>query len=268
MKELLDEIVMLYKYFNNENYTFFAIFLISIIFIFITEKDKKIKDFFVYYSIVIIAIIWNPICIYVLNKFINIGSMYRIYYMLPFCITIAYATTRLIEKNNKIFKKLIIMVAIVTIIIISGKCIFNKNNTIEVSNYYKLPDETVEVAYLISNDNETEYKKAIVPYGMSSQIRQVCTNVELVYSRIISNPKDENGNSLPHDTDDASNYPPVKNLNEGNVEYIVDLCNKSNVNYIVFNQATILSDNIEKYGWELYKQTLSYNIYRMVEKEK
>ena len=77
MKELLDEIVMLYKYFNNENYLFFVLFIISIIYISITEKNKKIKDFFVWYSIVVMFIIWNPLCIYILIKFINIGAMYR-----------------------------------------------------------------------------------------------------------------------------------------------------------------------------------------------
>ena len=181
MKELLNEIEILYKYFNNENYIFFAIFLISIIYIFSTEKDKKIKDFFVGYSILILIIIWNPICVYFLNKFINFGAMYRIYYMLPNCITIAYALTKIVEKNDNFIKRIVAVLGISVIIMLFGKSIFNQYTTVEVNNYYKLPDEVVQIAYLISGDKEIENKKAIVPYGMSSQIRQVCADIEMYY---------------------------------------------------------------------------------------
>lgn len=263
MKELLNEIEVLYKYFNNENYIFFVIFLISIIYIFSTEKDKKIKDFFVGYSIFILIIIWNPVCIYVLNKFINFGAMYRIYYMLPNCITIAYALTKIVEKNDNHIKKTIAILGMAVIIMFFGNSIFNQYTTVKVNNYYKLPDEVVQIAYIISGDKEIENKKAIVPYGMSSQIRQVCADIEMYYSRLVSNPKDENGNSLPHDTDDASNYPPVQNLNNGNVEYIAQICKESGTNYVVFSKSTILSEKMENYNFKLYSETENYTIYRL-----
>lgn len=262
MNELIEEIKMLYKYFNNENYLFFGLFLLSIIYIFSTEENKKVRDFFVVYSIFVLAIIWNPICIYIFNKMINIGSMYRLYYMLPTYISIAYAGTKIIEKNKKTLGKLFATILTVLVIILCGNCIFNESTTIKVSNYYKLPDESVEVAYAISKDTETTYKKAIVPYGMSSHIRQICADIELYYTRVVFNPKDENGNSLPHDSDDASNYPPVKNHNEGNVEYIVNLCKKSNINYVVFPKATLLTDKMENYNFSVYKETNEHIIYR------
>ena len=121
----------------------------------------------------------------------------------------------------------------------------------------------VQIAYIISEDEEIKNKKAIVPYGMSSQIRQVCADIELYYSRIVWNPKDEHGNSLPHDTDNASNHPPVKKLNEGDVKYIVDICKQSNTNYVVFSKATELTDEMENYDFELYNETQNYIIYRL-----
>lgn len=263
MSELIDEIKMVYSYFNDEDYVFFSLFLLSIVYIFITEKNKKVKDFFVFYSIFILAIIWNPICIYVLNKFINIGSMYRIYYMLPTCISIAYAITKLIENCKTTKTKLAALACTSILIVFFGNCIFNKFTTEKFSNFYKLPDETVAVAYLIAGDTETEEKKALVPYGMSSQIRQVCPEIKLYYSRIVSNPKDENGNSLPHDTDDPSNYEPVQRLNSGDVQYITNLCKKSNTNYIVFDKNIPLKDRPENFGFEIYAETEKHLIYRL-----
>ena len=265
MKELLEEIKMFYNYFNNENYLFFALFILSILYIFTTETNKKIKDFFVGYSIIILVIIWNPICIYFLNKMINIGAMYRIYYMLPTCITIAYSGTKFIENCNKNTHKIVSLAVFLIVIISYGECIFNPGTTIKVANYYKLPDESVEVAYLISTDEEVSYKHAIVPYGMSSQIRQVSPEILLYFSRLVTNPKDENGNDLPHDTDDASFYEPVVNHNNGNVEYIAEICEYSKINYVVFPKSTKLSQKMEDYGFEIYKQTQSYIIYRRIE---
>ena len=236
MSELIDEIKMVYSYFNDEDYVFFSIFLLSIIYIFITEKNKKVKDFFVFYSIFILAVIWNPICIYVLNKFINIGSMYRIYYMLPTCISIAYAITKLIENCKTTKIKLIAFASTSIFIVFFGNCIFNKLTTEKFSNLYKLPDETVAVAYLIAGDTETTEKKAIVPYGMSSQIRQICPEVKVYYS---------------------------KRLNSGDVEYITNLCKKSNTNYIVFDKNIPLQDNPEDFGFELYAETEKHLIYKL-----
>lgn len=264
--ELFDEISTLYKYFNNQNYIFFGIFLISIVYIFSIEENKKIRDFFVGYTIVIFLVIWNPLCIWVLNKFINLGSMYRIYYMLPLSITIAYTSTKIIENNMKI-KKFVSVLMICAIIIFLGNSIFNEYTVQDFSNFYKLPDETVEIAYIISGDEETDYKKAIVPYGMSSKIRQICANIQLVYSRIVYNNKDENGNASPVDSDDPSNYEPVQRLNSGDVKYIVNLCKKRNVNYVVFDKNTQLSDNMENFGYKLYAETQSYHIYRLEKNE-
>lgn len=268
MKDLLDEIQMLYKYFNDEKYVFFALFLLSIIYIFITEKNKKIKDFFVGFSVFILLVIWNPIGIYVLNKFINIGSMYRIYYMLPTCVSIAYALTLLIRSCHNKIEKFIVFTCSMILIPFFGECIFNETTTIKVNNLYKLPDDTVEVAYAIASDTETTDKKAMVPYFMSAQIRQVCPEIKLCYSRIIFNPKDENGNSLPHDTDDPANYEPVQNLNSGNVAYVTDYCKKQKANYIVFDKNVTLNDNIEKYGFKLFTETSNHKIYKIVSNDK
>lgn len=263
--ELLDEIKALFKYFNNGYYFFFIMFLVSIIFIFFKEKDKKKKYFFVGYSIIILLVIWNPVCIWVLNKFINLGSMYRIYYMLPTLITISYAITKFVEEFNSV-QKIFLVIIFGAGIVSFGTSIFNEYSMIKVDNLYKLPDETVEIAYAISDDEETEYKKAIVPYGMSSRIRQVRADIDLVYTRVVTPLYDENGKQLPSDSDDASNYEPVQKLNAGDVKYIVGLCKRTNTNYVVFQKATKLTEKMEDYGFKLFYETQNYNVYRLVEK--
>lgn len=266
MENLINEIKLLYKYFNNENYVSFALFLISILIIFKIENNRKIKDFFVAYSVFILFIIWNPLCIWVLNKFINFGSMYRVYFMLPTIFTIAYAFVKLIENENKI-KKFILVVCISVSIVLVGGCICDETNMIKVYNYYKLPDEEVKIAQLIGNDDTTEYKKAMVPYGMSSRIRQISPQIIMAYSRVVNNKSDENGNALPEDTDNPSNYEPVNIFNEGNVENIEKYCKENKINYLVVSKVAVLSEPVENRGFYLYEQTDNYYIYKRDVKE-
>lgn len=262
----IEKVKTLFKYFNNNNYVFFIIFVLSIIYIFLAEKDKKIKNFFTTYSILIMCIIFNPVAIMIFEKMINFSSIYRIYYMLPLCITIAYAGTKVIVQIKNRKKQYVLLIMIVGYIALVGNSIYNIYTTQKVSTLYKLPDEVIQVATIIKEDTQTECKRAIVPYGMSSQIGQVTSKIELLYTRVVTNEKDKNGNNAPVDTDDIKNCEPALKLSEGDIKYIAELANKSKYNYVVYYKHTPAKDEtrFEQYGFELMYQTPNYLIYRNI----
>lgn len=266
IKQTIEDIKTLFEYFNGDTIVFFILFIISVIYIWKTEKNKKTKDLFTWYVCLILIIIWNPICVKILNKFINFTSMYRLYYLLPINITIAVAATRFIENRKKMIYKLISLVAVLVIIVYFGNCIFDETSTIKTNNYYKLPDETVAVAEIIYNDDKFEEKRAVVPYGMSSQINQIYADIYLPYTRVVTNSGAATGEKLPADTDDASRYEPVINLDNGNVEYLGEFSKKHNLNYIVVSKNVVLTAPIENIGFEYYKETEEHIIYRKIEK--
>ena len=82
MEETVKNIKVLFEYFNGGQYLSFMVFIIATIYIWLTEKDKKIRDFFTWYTIIVLLIIWNPLAVSIFNKFINFSSLYRLYYML------------------------------------------------------------------------------------------------------------------------------------------------------------------------------------------
>ena len=127
-----------------------------------------------------------------------------------------------------------------------------------------MPDETVFAAEAIYKDDKYKDKKAIVPYGMSSQIQQIYSSIDLVYTRIVSNQLDENGKPSPSDTDNPGDNELIRKFNEGDTEYIVDFCNRENVNYIVFYDSTQLQRPLEELGFESIKSGCGVTIYRKV----
>ena len=66
-----EKVKTLFEYFNANDYMFFIIFVISIIYILFTEKEKKVKILLTAYSVIIMCIIFNPLAIKIFEKMIN-----------------------------------------------------------------------------------------------------------------------------------------------------------------------------------------------------
>lgn len=264
MEETVKNIKTLFEYFNGGQYLSFIVFIIATIYIWLTEKDKRIRDFFTWYTIIVLLIIWNPLALNIFNKFINFASMYRLYYMLPLYVTIAFAFTRFISNRKDIVLKCVYAFLIVVFI-----CFFSETNvfmspykkTYEYHNFYKLPDESVKVADIIYNDTTYKEKKAIVPYGMSSHIQQVHVSIDLLYTRIISSLTDEDGNPLPTDSDDPSGYGPIQKIKQGDTAYIDELCRNSRINYVVLEKDLKLQEPMENYDFKVLAKTDEHIVY-------
>lgn len=258
-----EKVKTLFEYFNANDYMFFIIFVISIIYILFTEKEKKVKILLTAYSVIIMCIIFNPLAIKIFEKMINFSSIYRIYYMLPLGITISYAATKLILEQKNKYIKAGLFIFVIGFIMLTGDSVY-KFTTVKVGTLYKLPDEVVQVATILAEDEKTEFKRAIVPYGMSSQIGQITAKVQLLYTRVVANEKDEEGNKSPVDTDDIKYCESALKLSQGDVEYIGNLANKSKYNYVVYPKHTPTKDNgsFENYGFELIYETENYWIFR------
>jgi len=258
MEETFKNIKTLFEYFNGGDYFAFGVFIVATVYIWITEKDKKIRDFFTWYTVIILLIIWNPFLVNILNEFINFSSLYRLYYMLPLYVTIAFAFTKFISNRSNVFYKSAAIIAVLVFILFFGETYVFMNpykETYFFNNLYKLPDETVKVADMIYNDDTYENKKAIVPYGMSSQIQQVHVSIDLLYTRLVSNPKDEDGNPMPTDSDDPAGYEPIQKIAEGDTAYIDQICKDNQINYVVLSKDLELQEPMENYNFRVLGKT-------------
>ena len=260
----IDNAKVLFNYFFNEVTMSLVLLCISLIYILVAEKDKKIKDIFFWYILLLILVIWNPIFIYFVGEFVNFGSMYRFYYMIPMYPIIAYTFTKIISSFNKNWVRLLGVIVICGIAIVFGRNVYDDWNLLKFNNFYKLPDDTVFVAETIYKDDKYKDKKAIVPYGMSSQIQQIYSSIDLAYTRIVSNHIDENGKLSPYDTDDPGDNELIRKFYEGDTEYIVDFCNRENINYIVFYDSIQLQRPLDELGFESIKSGCGVTIYRKV----
>lgn len=249
LEECINTIKSSYEQFLGSG-MYFALFLVSILYIFMKEKDKKKRILFIYFPIVIFAVITNPFFNLLSSVVFTVNTYYRLFWLLPLGIVIAYTAVLVVNEGKDKIEKIVIFVSLFVIIALSGKFYFDTKGTfVEFGNLYKLPDESVLVAQLIGIDEE-ENKKALVPGELTPYIRQIDSTIELLYGR-------------RPDTAYWDN-PLATELDNGNVEYIAKMLDENNCQYVVFKRATVMKEPIQNYGFELINETENYIIYKKV----
>lgn len=230
---------------------FIALFFVSIIYIGFREKNKKARNFIFYYSILSLIITLNPIFNKLIRPIFTDSVYWRVYWMIPFGVTIAYAGVKVINESKGKFQKIVVAISLCLIIIISGKYIYVYENYVEVGNIFKIPDENLLITQIIGLD-ESEYKKAIVPETMIAHVRQFDANIELAYRRV------PQGIYLDNEI--------VQALNSGITEEIVKQANENNCNYVVTKKAVPLSEKMEDYNFIKINETPNFEVYRLQNK--
>lgn len=228
------------------NGMYLALFLLGMLYIYLREKDKKMRLLFLYFPLTVLVVTLNPIFNKVVGKIFT-GSVYwRLFWILPMGITIAYCLIKFVQEQKEKMQKIVVAVSLVIILIISGETMYSEGVFPKLGNMYKLPDDAVWVAQLIGAD-EAEDKKALVPDTLAPYIRQIDANIKLAYRR---HPEGYQNNDL------------VRELAAGNVEFIATYAIENDCNYVVFNGGVVLTDKMEDYGFEKMNQTVFYVIYK------
>lgn len=226
---------------------YIALFLVSLLYIFLKEENKNIKIFLGCFSILIIGIVINPIFCKLVEKVFTKSVYWRLFWMLPIGIVLAYICAKIVNHQEKKIYKILVALSLLFIIMISGKFIYTKENYIKVGNAYKLPDEAVHIAYILEQEDK-QYKKVMLPTSLVPYIRQINGNINLMYPR---KPRGYAGIEI------------VQRHEAGDVEYVANKCKEENCNYIIFNKQTVLTKSLSDYEYELFEQTENYDLYRL-----
>lgn len=225
-------------------------------FIIILINDKKEENIhLVYYCITALVIILFPPIAFVFGKYFIGESVYwRVFWLMPSGILIALVLTKLLERINRRYQKQLFMIAIVLVLVLGGKNIFNSNNYSKSTNYYKLPQEVIEICEMVAPNGSNT--KMVVPETIVSYIRQYNPNINLLYGR-----------NLGKDKQKGKKYKILLQLNssEPDTKYIAKYTKKKDCKYVVFDNSSIGIEEIEQYGYKLYGVTDSYTVFKLVE---
>lgn len=255
IKGTLEQIFASYsQYFGFSMYL--LLFFIASIYLFITEKGKDNFVLLSEYSLLVLLVIFNPLIAKWIIASIDDSVYWRIFWILPLTMVIAYVATAVIQHIKDRGSKFIVTIALLLVVAFSGKFIYSTENYSETSNWYKLPQQTIEICEILHNDCNGVIR-VVVPPSLETTIRQYDADIYMVYGR-------EGGvNSHYSDNKERDAMRNLMLVDELNVPSIYSSMELFDCNYLILYNTTTLSDNLESYGFELVTSIDIYNIYRL-----
>ena len=227
--------------------------------------NKKLKQFLLYPSLVILIFINNPLSIYyIVDKNLMTYNRYvRLYWLLPISLVLAFLCVKLVTKAKK-WKRIAVALICAGIIIYTGNYMFTEESYTKMTNFYKIPDDVIEICDFIEEDvknngQKLEKTRIVVPAKYSSYIYQYNGKFKILYGRYSEYP--------PYYTI-AENIRLLMEEPELDVKAICEGAHASDCAYIVIDANKSKKGKFIKYGYEKLIETENYVIYKQVYNKK
>lgn len=209
------------------------------------------------YSLVSLIIYAFPLTAYIIVKFCVGKSVYwRMFWLFPITLIIAYVGTRTIESLDKALTRAIVFLGIVAVIVISGQNLYRPDIFQSADRLEKLPRAAVTVTDTIKTDAAscgTETIKGAFDPTLCCYIRQYDGSVKMAFGRetIRGYTRSDVYDAMNTETPDA--------------ETLLNACLEDDCNYIVLQEALAythnLSEGLEKAGLRHVNTLDGYVIY-------
>ena len=173
MREIL---TIFMDYCGNGIYPF--LFLAALVYLLVTEKDKRVRLILAETSVVILVLFFFPLFKMVMDRVEEAGTYYRILWLLPMTVVTAYAGVKLIGKHTRIG-----LVALAAVCILGGSYVYGNVNVSKAENRYHLPAEVPAICDLIMPAEDEERVWAVFPSELVQYIRQYTSEIQMPYGR-------------------------------------------------------------------------------------
>lgn len=223
------------------------IFIIALIYLAYNEEDKWVKNIFVWIPAVIQILFFIPLFYMFYNK-LDEGTYYRILWLLPMSVVIAYAGCKAIGRHIKLG----LLIGCV-LIALSGSYVYASQYMSRTENLYHLPQETVEICEMIRPAEGEERVWALFPAEQVHFVRQYTTTIQMPFGR----------DNLVESWDRIIH--PLYTLLQQEVipaDELSELSIESYCNYIILLKTMKVEGDLEDYGIVQIGETENYLVYR------
>lgn len=244
-----DTIVQFYKNYIGEGFVFY-LFLAALLYLFFTEKRKQTRTVLVIVPIAIMLLFSFPpfkILFDVLG--LDSETYYRILWLLPMGVIIAYAGVRLFEEY------VWVGIAVMCVLVIyTGTYVYKNPNITEAENRYHIPQMVINVCNVILPEEGSEKDRvwAVFPSEFIHYVRQYTDVICMPYGR----------EAL---VDRWEFEYPLKDLMEASeiqTDKLAESVRNSWCEYVILSVNKEYTEPMENYGFELIDTVNGYNIYR------
>ena len=181
MKEVMQAVWEDLIQYNGKSALLF-LFAAALIFLWVVEKDRKIKTIFVYFVTALCAVFACPLYAAIAMK-IDTEVYYRVFWTLPMGVLFCYSVVKLFAKMKRPIGRVLVCILAVLTICLNGDFVYTKSLHFKSVNAYHMPDVVMHVADVLSLE---KYKPTVaLPAELLPFIRQYSGEFCTTYGRNI-----------------------------------------------------------------------------------
>lgn len=226
-------------------------FLLSLFYLLMTEKRKHVRILFLYVPIILLSAFFNPLLARVIYDYIGDEIYYRILWLVPITVVIAFAAVEIYGRlRGK--KKTVFALAAAALIMVSGSCIYQNPFFHKAENLYHVPQSVVDICDAI--EVEGREVKAVFPAELLQYVRQYSPVVVMPYGREILV---ERWNS----TTGSALYE-VMESDKIDAKQLAELVREEWCAYIILPKGKEVTGDLRDYDFEVFGNVDGYVIYK------
>nr|WP_300788441.1 hypothetical protein [uncultured Acetatifactor sp.] len=227
-------------------------YVLCLVWLWINEKCRPRRILFLYLPLALLFLYFNPLFAGVVYGVVGSEIYYRILWLLPITIVIAYTCVCIygqMAQEKKTGAELFALCA-AGLIGISGSYVYSSPLFSRAENIYHVPDAVVEICDAIQVPGREV--KAAFPLELVQYVRQYSPVTCMPYGRELTVNKWHYHNPLR----DEMEREVIR------METLAPLATENGCHYVIFRPGQKVRGKPEDYGWERFGEAQGYVIYR------
>lgn len=225
------------------------LYLIALIYLWTTEKRKYVRILFVHVPVILLLLFFNPLFARLLYSLAEDEIYYRILWLLPVTVTIAFSAVMLYSRLSDHYRT-VFALAVAAGIVISGSFIYSNPYFQKADNLYHVPDSVVHICdSIVVPGREVQ---AAFPLELVQYVRQYEPTVCMPYGREMTVDRWNNWGELPDEMEKETIV----------LDRLAPLAKEEGCHYIILPEEKEMIGDPAEYGWEVFDRTDGYVIYR------
>lgn len=241
----------------NKDSVLVLLFLVALVFLWLVERDRRIRTILLYLSIALFAVFLCPVYAWIGQK-IDEEIYYRVFWTLPIGLLFCYGSVQLLIRMKKTISRVLVGILLLLVICMNGKLVYKTTHYIKATNAYHVPQIVIDVAEAIRME---KYKPiAVLPSELLPFLRQYTGDVFTPYGRNIVVER-WNFNSELYDAMEAEAY---------DAEEIAVQARKEHCAFVVLSVFKQMDGSMEEQNYFLkdcvngiYNVYMDYNYYNV-----
>lgn len=163
---------------------FLALFAAGLVWTIIAHKKQEPRVF-LFYTLFLLLTAYNPFVVkYLIPKLKFENEYYRLFWILPVAIGVAYYAVRFIFLSKKMGIRVTAGILAVILLIACGSPLTSVMQDLKMpQNVYKVPDDLIFACNIIHEDSEEENPRVVFDMNLNTLARQYDASLHLVLNR-------------------------------------------------------------------------------------